>query len=141
MNIKIMLEDGAKIPVRSTSGAAAWDLFAYVSDPFMFYPGDRITVNTGVRVQLPKGHYWKIENKSGLSGKHGIMLGGGVIDEDYTGIVKVIMFHNGDRPHLFMPGDKIAQVILQKYEVQEFVLVDSLDDTERGEGGFGSTGR
>lgn len=143
MKIKIVLEPGAKMPVRSTEGAAAWDLFANISCSTKIYPVETMIISTGVRVQLPKGYYWDIRIRSGLSTKHGIMLlnGCGVVDEDYRGIVRIPVIHMGDRPYVIEQGEKIGQAILQRYTEQEFEIVDKLDSTERGEGGFGHTGR
>lgn len=143
MNIKIKLEPKAKIPHRSTEGAAAWDLFACTDGHIILLPGHRIMIPTGVSVQLPKGYYWDIRIRSGLSTKNGIMLlnGCGVVDEDYRGIVGVPVINAGENIYTFVPGEKIGQALLLKYEEQEFELVDELEETERGQGGFGSTGR
>lgn len=149
MNIKIVLEEGAKLPLRSTEGAAAWDLFAHIEEPIKIYPNNMrhsfrvlpYKISTGVRVELPKGYYWSIRSKSGLYVKRGISVDGGVIDEDYRGIVHVALINTSRETYTINPGDKIAQVVLQKYHEQEFEIVDSLEETERGEGGFGSTGK
>lgn len=144
MNIKIKLEQGAKMPERGTSGAAGWDLFmAETIGPNIVLPGETFLIPTGVSIQLPKGTYWDLRIRSGLSTKHGIMLvnGAAVIDEDYRGMVGVPVINAGNKAYTFQPGEKIAQAILQRYETQEFELVDQLDETERGAGGFGSTGR
>lgn len=141
--VKIALEHGAKMPLRSTEGAAAWDLFAHINEPVTLYPGDVFNIPTGIKVQLPRGHFWDVRIRSGLSTRYGIMLvnGAGVVDEDYRGIVHVPVIHLGDDRYKIQPGEKIGQAILQKYCEMEFAVVDQLDDTERGEGGFGSTGK
>jgi len=141
--IKIVLEPGAKAPKRSTNGAAGWDLFNNLSFPMYLAPGHMVNIPTGVRVQLPKGYYWDVRIRSGLSTKHGIMMlnGCGVVDEDYTGIVHIPIFNQSDKTYYLEPGEKIGQALLIKYETQDFDLVEQLEETERGENGFGSTGR
>lgn len=145
MKFNIKLEPGAKAPHRSTEGAAGWDLFAHFEPGHILnlWPGNCFNIQTGVSVQLPEGYYWDIRIRSGLSTKHGIMLlnGAAVIDSDYRGIVHVPLINNGISAYKFMNGEKIGQAILQKYEPQEFEIVDKLDETVRGAGGFGSTGR
>lgn len=141
--IKLKLEPGAKMPHRSTEGAAGWDLFANLKNEITIGPGETLMIPTGVSVQLPKGTYWDIRIRSGLSTKQGIMLlnGCGVVDEDYIGIVHVPVINAGKNPYTFQPGEKIAQALFMRYEVQEFEIVDKLEDTDRGTGGFGSTGK
>lgn len=143
MKVKIKLDPGAKVPYRSTSGAAGWDVFANISAPLVLNPGKRAVIPTGVSVQLPEGYYWDGRIRSGLSTKHGIMLlnGAGVIDEDYRGMTGVPVINMGEVPYTFQPGEKIAQMILTRYEIQEFEVVEELDDSERGDGGYGHTGR
>jgi dUTP pyrophosphatase len=141
MKIKMVLEPGAKAPHRSTEGAAGWDLFANIEEPIKLHHGESALIPTGVRVQLPKGFYWDIRIRSGLSTKKGIILanGAGVVDEDYRGIVGVPVINLGGYYEI-QPGEKIAQAILQLYAEQDLELVDKLEETERGNGGFGSTG-
>jgi dUTP pyrophosphatase len=141
--ILIELSFDAKMPVRSTSGAAAWDIHACLDEPRTVQPGSRITIPTGVSVALPAGFYWDMRARSGLAFKHGLMLinGAGVIDEDYRGITQVQYFNAGEKPYTFHNGERIAQVILTRYFDQEFEEVDELPDTDRGTGGFGHTGK
>jgi dUTP pyrophosphatase len=143
VNVKIKLEKGAKAPVRSTTGAAGYDIFAHIDFPRTLLPGHKIRISTGISVEIPRGHYWDVRARSGISIKHGLMLlnGAGVIDEDYRGIIQVAYYNSSSLPYTFTPGEKIAQVILQRYYEQEFEIVDELEDSERGIGGFGSTGR
>lgn len=142
MKFRIKLEPMAKAPHRSTEGAAGWDLFAAIMDPFILRPAETAAIYTGVSVELPSGYFWDIRIRSGLSTKYGIMLlnGCGVVDEDYRGVVRVPVINLGRTPYRFVPGEKIGQAILQKYETQEFEIVEELEQTERGAGGFGSTG-
>lgn len=143
MVIKIVLEPGAKVPKRSTTGAAAWDVFANISEPVTLGPGEKVILPTGIKAQIPQGYYWDGRARSGISMNHGLLLlnGAGVIDEDYRGISAFGYYNSSSEPYTFVPGEKIGQVILQKYYDQEFEIVDKLDGTERGDGGFGSTGR
>lgn len=143
MLIKIKLEDGAKVPMRSTDGAAAWDLFSGYKFPVVINPGQTVVIPTGVRVQLPKGHYWDLRVRSGLSTKQSLFLANGaaVIDEDYRGVVGVPLYNASNEDKRIEAGEKIAQAILTKYEFQAFEIVNELEETERGEGGFGHTGQ
>ena len=135
--MKIMLSPGAIAPTRGSAGAAGYDLYANedaVIRCLQFTP-----VSTGVSVAIPSGYYGRIAPRSGLAAKHGIIIGGGVIDEDYRGELKVLIasitgFHDVRK------GDRIAQLIIEKIATPELEIVDSLDDTDRGESGFGSTG-
>jgi dUTP pyrophosphatase len=133
------LGDHATVPTRGSKGAAGWDLYA---SQFTTIPlGGAHTVSTDIAVSLPPGCYLRIAPRSSLAAKNGISVGAGVVDSDYRGPIKVVLFNHGDRAFQVHPGDRIAQCILEKYvhdaRVQE---VAELDDTKRGAGGFGSTG-
>ncbi|GAB7387396.1 dUTP diphosphatase [Bacillaceae bacterium] len=155
MKIKIKLKPGAKMPYRSSTGAAGWDLFAHIERPMVLEPLARhdfredrelfppYMIPTGVHVELPPGTFWDVRIRSGLAAKHGLILanGAGVVDEDYRGEVFVPLINLSNKVYVVKPGEKIAQAILMRYETQEFEVVDELSDTERGKGGFGSTGR
>ena len=138
MTINITLVPGAIIPTRGTDGSAGYDLYALedaVINCFQF-----ILVSTGVSMAIPAGHYGRIAPRSGLAVKHGVMVGAGVIDSDYRGEIKVALATlNG--VYEFKKGDRIAQVIIEPVVTPELVQVDSLDDSERGDSGFGSTGK
>jgi dUTP pyrophosphatase len=132
----------AILPVRSTPGAVGYDLFS--TDNYVVLPGRRVVVSTGISVQLPPGCYGRIAPRSGLAVKHGIDTLAGVIDQDYTGEVKVVL-QNLDPVHPFVirPGYRIAQLILEQCvtpEVREIPGECTGLVTERGTGGFGSTG-
>jgi dUTP pyrophosphatase len=106
------------------------------------YPGNRSLVSTGVAVKLPPGVYGRVAPRSGLSVKNGIQVGAGVIDADYRGEIKVLLFNQTlDNTFEVEPGDRIAQLICERCELPEVIQVEELDDTLRGEGGFGSTGK
>ena len=136
--MKIMLSSGAMAPTRGSAGAAGYDLYA--NEDVTIGEGEFTPVNTGVSVAIPPGYYGRIAPRSGLAAKYGIIIGGGVIDEDYRGELKVLMsclFGMYD----VLRGDRIAQLILEKITTPELEIVTSLDDTVRGSDGFGSTGK
>ena len=136
--MKIMLSPGAIAPTRGSAGAAGYDLYA--NEDVTIGETDFTPVNTGVSVAIPPGYYGRIAPRSGLAAKYGIIIGGGVIDEDYRGELKVLMScllgtYDVSR------GERIAQLILEKITTPELEIVTSLDDTDRGSDGFGSTGK
>lgn len=139
--MKIKLDRYAFAPCRAHKTDAGLDLKAPANTIFVLCPGDRVTIDTGVHIELPHGYYGKIESKSGLNAKHGIVCCGGVIDEGYTGSIAVKLYNLGDEEYMFFGGDKIAQLIIQPYAAPEMEFVDELAPTERGDNGFGSTGR
>lgn len=99
------------------------------------------TFDTGVHIAFDPGTYGKIESKSGLNVKHGVVSCGGVIDEGFTGSINVKLYNLGHTPYTVHKGDKIAQLVIMPYLTPEFEVVDELDETPRGNNGFGSTGR
>ena len=123
---------------RATDGAAGYDIRTIQAATI--YPGMSHHFETGLRLAIPKGYCGIIEPRSGLSFKHSIENGAGVIDSDYRGEIKIHLYNHGNGTVFFAVGDRIAQLLIQKHEIPEFVLVDSLDQTARGEGGFGHTG-
>ena len=104
------------------------------------WPGSSATIDTGVHIELPEGYYGKIESKSGLNVKSGVVSCGGIIDEGYTGSIVVKLYNLGEKAHTFRAGDKVAQLVIQPYVAPELEVVDSLSSTERGDNGFGSSG-
>jgi dUTP pyrophosphatase len=132
------LNSDSIVPTLGSEGAAGFDLY-YLGDEVRIFPGLLEVMSTGIALDIPRGKVGIIKPRSGKS-LHGIDVLGGVIDSDYRGEVKVILTNHGTEPMLFAPGHRIAQlVILDHYN--EFEVVESLDDTERGSGGFGSTGK
>jgi len=129
----------AILPARATPGAAGYDLFS--TDSYVVLPGRRVVVSTGISIKLPAGTYGRIAPRSGLAVKHGLDTLAGVIDPDYTGEIKVVL-QNLDtaQPFVIRPGYRIAQLILEKFEVVDVVETTPPEATERGEAGFGSTG-
>ena len=132
------ISDDATLPTRGSLGAVGYDLAC--TQDFVLDTQSHTLVSTGLGFQLPNGVYGRIAPLSGLTVKHGIHIGAGVIDPDYMGEVKVAMFNLGLRPVEFKKGDRIAQLILERCEVPDVLEVDILVSTSRGESGFGSTG-
>ena len=138
MTINVTLTPVATMPTRVTDGAAGYDLYALEDAVINFF--QFILVSTGVSMAIPAGHYGRVAPRSGIAVKHGVMVGAGVIDSDYRGEIKVALATlNG--VYEIKAGDRIAQVIIELVVTPEMVQVDSLDDSERGCGGFGSTGK
>jgi len=134
----VRLKTEAILPTRATSGSAGYDLSAIRDD--VIEPGCRKLLPIGIAIKLPEGVYGRIAPRSGLAVKKGIQVGAGVIDPDYTGEIHVLLFNHGTEPFEIHSGDRIAQLILERFEFHEVILVDSLTQTTRGAGGFGSTG-
>ena len=137
--MKVVLDENAYMPERAHPTDAGLDL--RTRESFKLWPNESISVDTGVHVQLPAGTYGKIESKSGLNVKESIVCCGVVIDENYTGSIVVKLYNLGHRARTFKAGDKIAQMVIQPYWAPVMVQVDELDKTDRGDEGFGSTGR
>ena len=139
MNLRVKrLTNDATLPVRSSGGAVGYDI--YTTDNIIIQPGGRELVSTGIAMVLPKDVYGRIAPRSGLAVKHGIQVGAGVIDPDYTGEVKVLLFNHGNKEFEVNKGDRIAQLILERCETPEVEEVLDIQQTQRGNGGFGSTG-
>lgn len=136
--MKIMLDKGAKMPTRAHPWDGGLDLFS-MEDGYVGCNSHR-TFNTGTHIQIHEGCVGYIKSRSGLMVNHGITTDG-TIDAHYTGPIKVCLFNHGGSKYEVKKGDKIAQLVIHKIELPELELVDSLEETDRGEGGFGSTGR
>jgi len=143
MSLKVTkLIPHAIIPSRATTGAAGYDL--YSAEGYVLLPQHRVIVSTGIQVALPDGVYGRVAPRSGLAVKHGLDVGAGVIDPDYTGELKVVLFnHDPKQTFVIRPGYRIAQLILEKYETVDIeeVYGDMGISTDRGMNGFGSTGQ
>ena len=133
---------GLPLPAYATEGAAGMDLLAAVDGPLTIAPGQRALVPTGLAIAVPAGHELQIRPRSGLALKHGIMLPNspGTIDEDYRGEVQVIVLNGGDAPFIVERGMRIAQAVLAPVTRAAWREVETLPETPRGTGGFGSTG-
>jgi len=137
MQIK-KLHPAAKLPTYARPGDAGMDLYA--SEPASLEPGQRVLVGTGLAMAVPDGQVGLIWDKSGVATKTGITTLAGVVDAGYRGEVKVLLFNTSNTPRSFAAGDKIAQMVIQPVVKPALEEVTELDQTARGEGGFGSTG-
>lgn len=133
-----LLSDTAKPPTRGSEASAGLDLYA--SEDNTVPPRGKALVKTGLQMRIPLGCYGRVAPRSGLALKKFIDVGAGVIDADYNGEVGVVLFNFSDEEFAVKTGDRIAQLILERICMAPVVVVDSLDDTQRGAGGFGSTG-
>ena len=136
--MKVMLEPGARLPERAYPSDAGMDIFSREEKVIM--PGESAVFDTGVHVELPEGTFMKLESKSGLNVKYGIVSHGGVIDQNYRGSIAVKLYNHGDKPYMIRKGQKIIQGIIQPFIAPEIEQVDSLSETDRGNNGFGSSG-
>ena len=132
-----------KLPRYESNGAAGMDLSADIDTEVELKPLERKLLPTGIAISLPKDIEAQIRPRSGLAIKHGITLLNtpGTIDSDYRGEIKVILINISNSAYTVKPGDRVAQMVLSKYTQGQFVVVESLDDTNRGSSGFGSTGK
>lgn len=138
MKLKVVLDPGAIMPTRAHSTDAGLDLYSPVDT--VIYHGDSVRIDTGVHVAIPDGYVGMIKSKSGLNVNYGI-TSEGVIDAGYTGSMVVKLYNHGNAAVSIEKGQKISQLVILPIITPEPELVDFLDDTERGEGGFGSTGK
>ena len=140
MKIKFTLDPGAYAPEKAHDADAGYDLRTKknttLEDCVL-----GVVFDTGVHVEIPKGYVGYVQSKSGLNVRYGIICPTGTIDSGYTGSIKVKLYNLGSFVYAFRKGDKIAQLIIQPIADTELVQVDSLDETERGDNGFGSSGR
>ena len=145
MQVKFTLtRPGAVMPAYATPGSAAADLCAAIDAPLTVKPGERVMIPTGVAIQLPGAHWVAILcARSGLAVKRGLTLsnGVGVIDSDYRGEVQAGLVNLGQEAYTIEPGERIAQLMILPVAQAEFTQAEQLDETSRGAGGFGSTGR
>ena len=134
---------GLPLPSRATAGSAGFDLHAALERELVLAPGERALVPTGFAIAVPEGFEAQVRPRSGLALRHGLVLPNapGTIDADYRGELSVIVMNAGRDPITLRRGDRIAQVVIAPVANPRFVEVESLDDTARGAGGFGHTGR
>ncbi len=142
MKVKITNSSRWDVPSYATEGSAGVDLRADIDEPVTIAPLQRVIVPTGLRIALPKGTEAQVRPRSGLAAKHGITVLNtpGTIDADYRGEVGVILVNLSDREFVINPGERIAQMVLARYERFDWEVVGELDYTVRGAGGLGSTG-
>ena len=142
VSVKI-LDPRAKLPAYGSAGAAGADLYALTGGPVTIAPGGTALIHTGIAMAVPQGYVGLVYARSGLACKRGLAPANkvGVIDADYRGEVMVYLHNHGPEPQTIEDGDRIAQLVITPYLTAEFERVDELDDTTRGSGGFGSTGK
>jgi len=131
------------LPEYETPESAGMDVRAAITEPLILQPGERTLIPTGLKIALPPGTEAQIRPRSGLAFRHGITMlnAPGTIDSDYRGEVKVLAVNHGSEPFTVERGDRIAQMVIAPVFRAVIITVESLEDTERGEGGFGSTGK
>lgn len=145
-NRKVMavkrLHPKAQLPNRQTKGSAGYDLCACIEEPVSIAPGETVLFPTGIAAQIPRGTAGMIYTRSGLGIRHGIVVanGVGVIDSDYRGEIRVGLFNQGKEVYRVQPMERIAQLVIQPVCLPEIEETEELSQTERGAGGFGSTG-
>ena len=142
MDVKIVNKSRHQLPSYATVGSAGMDLKANTSEPITLKPMERYLFPTGIYIQLPEGYEAQIRPRSGLAVKYGITVTNapGTVDADYTGEVGVSLINLSNETFVIQPGERIAQMVIAKYEKITWNEVVTLDETERGSGGFGSTG-
>lgn len=143
LKIKLLFPD-VPVPQYATPGSAAMDLTAHICEPVIIAPGQRLLLPTGIAIALPdSGYVALVFARSSLGAKHGIALsnGVGVIDSDYRGEIKVALTNHSDIPYTIQPGERVAQLAVMPVVQANVIPVIELDETARGAGGFGSTGK
>ena len=143
--LRLSHSEGLPLPAYETAGSAGMDLRAAVPEdqPMTLAPGQRMLVPTGLKIALPLGYEAQVRARSGLALKHGIICPNapGTIDSDYRGECGVILANIGSEPFVIRRGERIAQLVIARHERADWIEVETLDETARGAGGFGSTGR
>ena len=137
---KIHVEAGYSLPNYQSKDAAGCDLFYCGEQPITLLPLDRAFIKSGVSIQLPDGYEAQVRGRSGLNKNHGIVVPTGTIDADYRGDIGVVVYNLSREPFTIHPGDRIAQLVICPVIQADWQQVESLDKTDRGDGGFGSTG-
>jgi len=142
LQLRIINKSRHSLPEYHTSGSAGFDVRADLNEPIILSSGEWRVIPTGLFVQIPDGYELQVRSRSGLAAKNGLAVlnSPGTIDSDYRGEIGVILINHSTKPHEIVNGDRVAQLVLAKHETAEFVEVSELDDTDRGQGGFGHTG-
>lgn len=145
MKVRIIkLDPNSQLPLPSyaTAGSAGMDVYAANKEPIVLVPGETLMIPTGLSIELSPGYECQVRSRSGLAAKNGIFClnAPGTIDSDYRGEIKVILSNFGKEHFTINYGDRIAQLVIAKYERVDWELSEKLTETERGDGGFGSTG-
>lgn len=143
MQIRIINKSNHPLPAYETSGSAGMDIRAFITEDVVLKPLDRKLIPTGLFLELPEGYEAQLRPRSGLAFKHGISLPNtpATIDSDYRGEIKVALINLSNEEFVVKTGERIAQMIIAKHERASWIQVEELNETKRGEGGFGSTGK
>lgn len=143
MKVKIVNHSPFDLPAYATALSAGMDLRADIPEPIVLRTLQRAMVPTGLHIELPAGFEAQIRPRSGLAAKHGISVvnAPGTIDADYRGEIKVVLVNLSEEPFTVMPGERIAQMVVARHETVEWEPVEALEESVRGSGGFGSTGK
>ena len=143
MNVKIVNHSPFVLPSYATAFSAGMDLRANLQEPLVLDSLERAMVPTGLHIELPTGYEAQIRPRSGLAAKHGISIvnAPGTIDADYRGEIKVLLVNLSKEPFTIQPGERIAQMVVARHETVEWEPVETLEESARGSGGFGSTGK
>lgn len=141
--VHIINRSSNPLPQYATAGAAGMDIRAHLPSPITLQPLERNLIPTGLYIQLPDGYEAQVRPRSGLAIKHGItcLNSPGTVDADYRGEIKVILINLSNEPHTIQPGDRIAQMVIQQAGQIGWIEVNEIEETARGDGGFGHTGR
>jgi dUTP pyrophosphatase len=143
MKVKVINRSKHELPAYQTPLAAGLDLRANIDEPIELGPLDRKLIGTGLFIELPEGYEAQIRPRSGLAFKHGLTVLNtpGTVDADYRGEVKVLLVNLSNTPFLIEDGERVAQMVIARHEQISWVEVEELSDTQRGAGGYGSTGK
>ncbi len=142
MKVKIINHSGFDLPAYETPESAGMDVRAALKEPMTLQPGDRALIPTGLRMQLPRGYECQVRPRSGLALKKGITVLNtpGTVDADYRGEIGIILINLSREPFEIVPGERIAQLVINQFTRIQWEEAERLDETERGDGGFGHTG-
>ena len=142
MEVKVINKSNNPLPKYSTAQSAGMDLRAFITEPIILGVLDRALIPTGLYIEMPEGYEAQVRPRSGLAIKYGVTVlnSPGTIDADYRGEICVELINLSNKPYTIYFGDRIAQLVFNKYEQAKFIEVEELSETERGEGGFGHTG-
>lgn len=142
IKVKIINCSGHELPAYETPSSAGMDIHACLDEPVVLKPLQRALIPTGLRIQLPQGHECQIRPRSGLALKHGISIVNtpGTVDADYRGEIGVVLINLSDEPFTVNDGERIAQMVITEYTHVDWEVAHELDETKRGDGGFGHTG-
>lgn len=142
VKIQVVNRGHQQLPAYATTQSAGMDLRANIDEPITLHPMERRLIPTGLHIALPEGYEAQVRPRSGLALKHGLTVlnSPGTIDADYRGEISVVLINLSQQDFVINAGERIAQLVVARYEQAELVTVETLDETERGEGGYGHTG-